>query len=485
MRSPVRRSLIALGGLLSVGASCGESQGPSNGLEASVAVAVHRRDGGTGTVLVSSGVPVPPGALRDNELDQVRVFVSGVEQAIHVEALAGRHPDGTVRSVLVQFHHAVNAGNDLSGEFRLGEARQTTDIAGVTPPGNPAAVVQPAEPDYLVTTHLLGPLNTTAAIPEAPDDLRDWQTTLETQGEIRFANDAGSPIHYALQYDRALGWFTHWLRSGDIRWYDRAIDWAVGYVEHYLEPADYNFQPHNDALHGVALHYLLTGDPASRHAVGMVAYRFHGIWVPTLGDIDATWTDGRIQSRVLLSAVLAWQLGNAPPLHSGTDWNVQAQADVDAILGTQQADGSFIYKVNCYGSLNFMTGMVLEALIKYYTLVEADGRIPTAVEEAVRYLWDTEWVGSARAFRYFSLDACWDQTGKQAPVVDLNAYFPLPFYWAYAQTGAASWRDRGDAILDGQMDGGSWWGEPSPGNGAKQYNQQIMTVGQGLYWRQQ
>jgi hypothetical protein len=321
-------------------------------------------------------------------------------------------------------------------------------------------------------------------IPATPDDLRDWQTTLEVQGDIRLTQDAGSSFHHSVQYDRALGWFTHWLRSGDIKWYDRAIDWALGWRE-FFRGSGYSYQPHNDALHGVALHYLLTGDPESRTAVGRVAGNFHSVWVPSLGDIDASFTDSRVQSRVLLSAVLAWQLGNAPPLYGGTDWNVQARADVDAILSTQQADGSFIYNANCYGSLNFMTGMVLEALIKHHTLVEADARIPTAVERAVAYLWDAEWVGGERAFRYHSLDVCWGQTGNQQPQVDLNAYFPLPFYWVFAQTGAATWRDRGDAIMDGQMDGGAWWGEPFPGNGAKQYNQQIMTVGQALYWREQ
>jgi uncharacterized protein YjdB len=53
-----------------------------------LAFLAHRRDGGAGSVLVSSGIPLPPGALRESELDRVRVFVEGVEQAIHVEALA-------------------------------------------------------------------------------------------------------------------------------------------------------------------------------------------------------------------------------------------------------------------------------------------------------------------------------------------------------------------------------------------------------------
>ena len=86
--------------------------------------------------------------------------------------------------------------------------------------------------------------------------------------------------------------------------------------------------------------------------------------------------------------------------------------------------------------------------------------------------------------RYNSVNDCWGESTNHNPLVGLNAYFPLPFYWVYAQTGNAIWRDRGDEIMAGVVNG-AWWGEPFAGNGAKQYNQQIMTVGLGLYWREQ
>ena len=172
---------------------------------------------------------------------------------------------------------------------------------------------------------------------------------------------------------------------------------------------------------------------------------------------------------------MAWQLDPS------AGWEVTAASYVDDILSTQQANGSFIYKAVSYESWNFMTGMVLASLIQYHTQVNPDSRIPAAVEAAVTYLWDSEWLPASTAFRYSSglLGG-----GNLGPVPDLNAYFSYPFYWVYAQTGDATWRDRGDAIMAGVVDG-AWWGGPAPGSGAKQYNQQIMTVGVGLYWREQ
>jgi len=375
-------------------------------------------------------------------------------------------------------------GVDVGG--RLGESTTspapfiTLSPQVVLPPGAPGAVAvdtigstSPPIPPPLDSP--LGPLLPITDVPVDPPQLRAWQDKLEVEGDVRFANDASDPFSFSLQYDRALGWYTHWLRGGDDVWRDRAVEWADGYWN-YIDPT-YDPPPYNSSMHGIALHYLITGDPLYRTATLNVATFWRDLWGPNLGNITHTFMNGRVQSQTLLAANYAFQVGDP-------GWDVTAAGFVDQILSTQQANGAFFFAESCGGQQNFMIGLSLGALIHYHTLVAADPRIPAAIENSLNYTWDNEWVSSAQAFRYNSVDVCWGESGNQTPSVTLNAYFPLPFYWTYAQTGNTIWRDRGDEIMDGVVNG-AWWGDPFPGNGAKQYNQQIMTVGQSFYWRQQ
>jgi uncharacterized protein YjdB len=77
---------------------------------------------GTGTVLVSSGIPLPQGMLFPADTRKVAVYVNGVEQSLYVEALAGRHKDGSVRSILVQMRHVVAPGQSIPAEVVVGPA---------------------------------------------------------------------------------------------------------------------------------------------------------------------------------------------------------------------------------------------------------------------------------------------------------------------------------------------------------------------------
>ena len=436
-----------------------------------VALAVHRVDGGTGSVLVSSGMPLCPGDLLPGSTNNVRVFVSGMEQNIYIEELKGLHTDGSLVSVLIQFNYAVNDGTDVIGELRLGEARNTgNDITKTTPPSEPLAVAVPSAASYLVNTNMFGLLTTAASTPSTPTDLVAWQNKLETEGDIRVVNDTNSPFHYSVQYDRALGWWTHWLRTGDVKWHDRAVHWAVGWRNNFAP--SYTHQPFDDSLLGMVLHYWLTGDTASRDAVRDTATYFEGIWEPILGDIDHSFLNARQQSRVLLSAIWAWKLDTTI---TNKAWDLKAKDYLNSILSTQQVNGSWIYNDVCYQSWNFMTGLLCEALIKYYDIFDADSRIPDVLKDTVDYLWDNEWVPSAKAIRYASGTLC---GGHTSGTPALNGYHFYPFNRVYVFTSNTVYRDRADELLDGTVNN-AFWGT------AKSYNQQIMTIGHGLYWRQQ
>ena len=134
-----------------------------------VALTVARLAGGSGATLVSSGVPLAPGALRADQLGQVQVWAGGQQQAVYVEALQGRHADGSVRVLLVQFRPALTQGAPVAGELRLGVGRTTSDLAKTPVSWDvPEGVALPSDPAYLVQTDLVGPTVTAAQAPTRP-----------------------------------------------------------------------------------------------------------------------------------------------------------------------------------------------------------------------------------------------------------------------------------------------------------------------------
>lgn len=104
-----------------------------DGFATRIPAAAWRFDGGAGLRRVSHGFPMKPGQVTDANLDKVRVFLDGVEQAVAVVALRGRHPDGSHRSIGVQFRATVSF-DPRAVEVWIGSvARKTVDIAWIEP----------------------------------------------------------------------------------------------------------------------------------------------------------------------------------------------------------------------------------------------------------------------------------------------------------------------------------------------------------------
>lgn len=110
---------------------------------------LERFDGGSGSLDISSGVIFAEGDVTEADVDDglIRVFVDDVEQAVYTEALDGRWPDGTVKSVLIQF------ANDFTGsvdaEIRVGTARGTSDISKQAIQPDPDGMLYLDSPEYL------------------------------------------------------------------------------------------------------------------------------------------------------------------------------------------------------------------------------------------------------------------------------------------------------------------------------------------------
>src|SRR5438046_4349356 len=160
-----------------------------------------------------------------------------------------------------------------------------------------------------------------------------------------------------------------------------------------------------------------------------------------------------------MSHYLAWMIdavGDQP-----TNWVSTMATDVTNIIRTQRPDGSFRF-VEWEGEhSNYMTGMMHDALIKYYTYVQADARIPPAIKKTLDWMWATQWVASAQGFKYLSGPT---STGDTTPQPGLNGLIVTGYGWYYRYSRDVTYKTEGDAIFAGGV-AGAWL------DGYKEFNQ--------------
>lgn len=101
----------------------------------------------------------------------------------------------------------------------------------------------------------------------------------------------------------------------------------------------------------------------------------------------------------------------------------------------------------------FMVGVVSKVLIQYYTQIDADSRILSALADVSDYIWTTcfkttagAW-GAANAFLYSDRTGFDGDDAITQPTLNMLI---CPLYgWLWSQTGEQQYRDRGDLIFTG------------------------------------
>ena len=426
-----------------------------------VAALLHRRDGASGSALVSSGVPFAPGVIRPGTADRIRVLVGGIEQRIYTEELAGRHKDGSVRAVLIQFPYSVTAGTDVSAQIVLADTPRSVSLPKPSDyRGNPAIALLPRDATYLTSLDFLGPTLTVAEAglrfgplgQRFDADFVQFSTLLYSQLGATWTEN---------YYDRTQAYYAMWMRSGNPLYWDRAVELLLNYRKDYLEANNYGTSPHWSQVDGLGLHYLTTGDDSSRYAISRITQTLWYFRVRVgLGTKTSTDLENRIRARVLMAHLWHWRLSDAPAT-VGTE----LEEAYGAVLGAQEADGSYKFTAYCNQSLNYMDGMLNEAFIQIYTHYKPDPRLLTSVQQSTNWLW-SQWIPASQGFKYVPTDC--PGTGDTIPVPELNNLILNGYAWVFAQTGDQSAASRSDAIFKGGI-------EKSFLYGSKQFNQQYTT----------
>jgi hypothetical protein len=414
---------------------------------ATIDVKVVRFTGGTGSVLVSSGIPLARGLLNPGQSGQVRLLVNGVEQSVHVKELKGFHVDGSLRSILLQFKYAVPTGG-MSAQLVIGQSRTKPDLAlgpATYPYGKPlpAAAALPSSPGYLLSTEIVGKATL------APDGFSPrYESNFYSYGDPKwstFISMYGSSITMSSAkdlnyYDRAYIYYAWWVRTGNPEYWRRAAYMETAYRDKYLKASGYNVQPHDLQIDGVEAHYLLTGDPASLTAVTKLAHLYFNLWMSHIGSLSSKYNANRIQARVLDTYMTAARLDIRQH-----DYQAASRKALTLILGTQRSDGSYRFKSSCQQQLNYQTGLLNDALVEYYEVITPDSRIPTSIRRSLDFLWNTQWLAAGGGFKYISGYCSTQGTTKAAP--DLNMLIVSPFGWYAKHSGLSGYRTKGDQVF--------------------------------------
>ncbi len=215
-------------------------------------------------ILVAGGWPLPPGAMTAQDVTDRKfaIFVNAVEQSCYVEAMPGRHPDGSVRSLIYQFRYDIPNSTPISAEARIGTARTTTDLAKtsltptvlwVTQPSQtwgidalPTAKLLATDTAYLCATDLTFQPLIPASQQTAAETAR-FTTLLEARANALRNNTVnrdqganGSVDKFRSTYDVPRALLAHWCKTGNPQWYQDAMALCYRLTEYVFPGPTYS-----------------------------------------------------------------------------------------------------------------------------------------------------------------------------------------------------------------------------------------------------
>lgn len=316
------------------------------------------------------------------------------------------------------------------------------------------ALVELDAPELAV---LVGPLTAIPAETRGRPHFDARMLTLGRRHATAFPEKADDLIA-STYYDLALVLYTAYYRTRDPFWREQARRVARTWRDsphNQRIPAALDGDesagplvppPRSLATLGLAVLAVESGDAEARRLVHVHARLIEERWVGTrnvygLANPVMPMGDAREAGYGLLALVASTLLGE--------DHRVGARQLLDAILARQQPSGQWeSWTESSPGqrfTLNYMNGLLMEGLIMYDRVI-GDPRIVPALQRAVAWTWQTQWVKGARGFQYCDRKLG-DLTRNPEPV--LNGLLLVAWGYLSARTGDPRYRAQGDLILDG------------------------------------
>ena len=301
----------------------------------------------------------------------------------------------------------------------------------------PAPTATPLPP-----TATPGSQPTTQPQPPLPQ-LSKWESQMKSYGATHCAmlKNPGTPYDTALNgtyYDAQWVYEQIAEYTGDTTWYSCADAVEKVYRDKYVMASNGAIPGYWNFTHGILEDYIRTNDENSAKAVRLLAT--NAAYAPDTTPLS--YTADAAYSREVAYTIEAYldqeEMGNArrPKLTALVD---QAFDHMDQWFGRKNAP--YVRP--------FMVGLTAHALIRWYDKT-GDARVLPAVQKAMDALWSQMWLPAAGAFKY--TDRVVDSGGTEA-APDLNLLIVPSYGWLYKKTGDVKYRDQGDAIFVGGVNG--------------------------------
>jgi hypothetical protein len=312
-------------------------------------------------------------------------------------------------------------------------------------------------------------------------------TTLQT-GQDQYGNiQNGDQLLAATYYDAIAVYLQIYQRTGDAKWWSCAQAAKVHYRDNYVlrynvngeVPGYWNF------TNGLVMDYQINGDETSKFAATLLSQ--NAAYSPDFVPLE--WSASPALSREVAYAIRSYlntEKMGLPRRARLAELVNQAFSHIDQwFISKSYRAPDDTEPSNLRGQYYiqpFMVGLTLDSLIMYYDATsdpQERARVVSNVQISLDWLWANSWVAADGAFWYENdVPDASVPFFQQRGAPDLNLLIAPAYAWLYKITGNATYRDRGDQIFAGGVQGAYLYG-------IKQFNQSYIRSFDYVKWRQQ
>jgi hypothetical protein len=391
--------------------------------------------------LISGAIPFALGQLKD-EKDFAIFDVNGKEIPIAQKVLARWPQDHSIRSVLVQFPYTIEHIYEYVvfkwGARRLSSDQNIKEPAWEYPEG---MIILPAK--WLCASGILG-----EQVPMGRAEFKSYDDKiLKHFDDIKNKGWSGDVVNDNY-YSTAHSFYQIYVRSGELKYFISARRELLHYRDTQViqegenkGQSTKNSDPRYIYTEALLDDYLLTGDPISLKVLTDMAEYLKKYLEPTRAYFPKTeikfWTE-RLIAFPFLGVLNYYELtGDKSYLNVAEDF-------MENLYKTQlewPSRGGFIHNLYShdteegarqdeYGGSPFMTGLLLEPVIKLHRLT-GNQTAADSIFRAVDWLIHEGLITSQDSFKYTTADVYKDSSGEP----DLNLTIVHAFGYAYRLSG--------------------------------------------------
>lgn len=390
-------------------------------------------------LLISTGIPFAPGQLT--EIDQFALFdKDGSEIPIARKILARWPQDQSIRSVLIQFPYEINHLYEYI-EFHWGKKKTTKDLVIQKPTWDFPEGYLVLPPEWLSQSQVIGeqvPMRETEYDKNA---IRNFNVIIQRPktGNLRIDGYYSSPhVYYQL-----------YVRTGEPKFFlegrKELLHYRENEIQHEGKFKGASFVATNVGrytyIQAMVDDYLLTGDPRTLVVMGYMAeflknnFSADRAFYPR--NSTRFWTE-RYIAFPFLGMISYYELTQ------DKKYLKIAEEYMENLYKTQLQwpnRGGFIHNLHShdpsegarpdeYGGSPFMTGVLLEAIIKYHKVTQSD-MAADSIFRAVDWLINEGLTRDKDTFKYMTADKYAEAGGQP----DLNMLVVHAFGYAYRLSG--------------------------------------------------